>query len=220
MILDKLDLSKKMDKRRYKAIMPALQRKIGELQRRAREMEIPVVVVFEGWGAAGKGTQINNLMLALDPRGFNVNLTRAASEEEYMRPFLWRFWLRLPAAGRIAIFDRSWYRGVLHDRAGKAADKEEWSRTFREIRAFERQLTDNGTIIVKFFFISAKRNRKNVSKHLLKITPPPGRCRRTTGNSTGITTISRNAFRTCSTIHRAPTRHGPSSRAPTTGSPR
>jgi AMP-polyphosphate phosphotransferase len=160
MILDKLDLSKKMDKRRYKAIMPALQRKIGELQRRAREMEIPVIVVFEGWGAAGKGTQINNLMLALDPRGFNVNLTRAASEEEYMRPFLWRFWLRLPAAGRIAIFDRSWYRGVLHDRAGKAADKEEWSRTFREIRAFERQLTDNGTIIVKFFLHISKKEQK------------------------------------------------------------
>ena len=168
MNLDNLDLSKKMDKRRYKAIMPALQRKIGELQRRAREMEIPVIVVFEGWGAAGKGTQINNLMLALDPRGFNVNLTKAATEEEYMRPFLWRFWLRLPAAGRIAIFDRSWYRGVLHDRAGKTVDKEEWGRTFGEIRSFERQLTDDGTIIVKFFLHISKKEQKRRFKALME----------------------------------------------------
>jgi polyphosphate:AMP phosphotransferase len=168
MNLDKLDLSKKTGKRRYKAVMPALQLKIGELQRKAREMEIPIIIVFEGWGAAGKGTQINNLMLALDPRGFNVNLTRAASEEEYMRPFLWRFWLRLPAAGRIAIFDRSWYRGVLHDRAGKSADKEEWNRTFREIQSFERQLTDNGTVIVKFFLHISKKEQKKRFKALVE----------------------------------------------------
>jgi AMP-polyphosphate phosphotransferase len=167
MDLDKLDLSKKMDKRRYKAVMPAMQLKIGELQRKAREMEIPVIIVFEGWGAAGKGTQINNLMLALDPRGFNVNLTKAANEEEYMRPFLWRFWLRLPSAGRIAIFDRSWYRGVLHDRAGKSADKEEWRRTFREIQSFERQLTDDGAVMVKFFLHISKKEQKKRFKTLL-----------------------------------------------------
>lgn len=166
MDLNKLDLSKKSDKRKYKAIMPALQLTIGELQRKARELEIPIIIVFEGWGAAGKGTQINNLMLALDPRGFNVNLTRAADEEEYMRPFLWRFWLRLPAAGRIAIFDRSWYRGVLHDRPGKTADKGEWNRIFREIRSFERQLTDDGTIIVKFFLHISKKEQKKRFKAL------------------------------------------------------
>jgi AMP-polyphosphate phosphotransferase len=168
MNLDKLDLSKKMDKRRYKAVMPAMQLKIGELQRRARERDIPVIIVFEGWGAAGKGTQINNLMLALDPRGFNVNLTKAANEEEYLRPFLWRFWLRLPAAGRIAIFDRSWYRGVLHDRAGKTADKEEWRRTFLEIQSFERQMTDDGTVIVKFFLHISKKEQKKRFKALME----------------------------------------------------
>jgi polyphosphate kinase 2 (PPK2 family) len=90
-------------------------------------------------------------MLTLDPRGFNVYLTKAATEEEYMRPFLWRFWLRQPAAGRMAIFDRSWYRRVLNDRVAKLISKEEYRRAYDEINDFERQLADEGMVIVKYF---------------------------------------------------------------------
>jgi polyphosphate kinase 2 (PPK2 family) len=168
MSLEDVDLSRKLDKQEYKARMPKLQLKVGELQRALREKGIPVVIIFEGWGAAGKGTQINNLILSLDPRGFNVNLTKAATEEEYMRPFLWRFWLKLPAAGRIAIFDRSWYRRVLHDRVEKVADKEEWHRAFCEIESFERQLTDAGAIIIKFFLHISKKEQKKRFEALLE----------------------------------------------------
>jgi polyphosphate:AMP phosphotransferase len=165
--LDKIDLAKKMEKQEYKRIMPALELKAGELQRKAREKGIPIVIVFEGWGASGKGTQINNLMLTLDPRGFNVNLTKAPNEEEAMRPFLWRFWLKLPAAGRIAIFDRSWYRRVLNDWVGELISKKEYVRAFSEIAAFEREQRDGGTIIVKFFLHITKKEQKKRFKTLL-----------------------------------------------------
>ncbi len=161
MHLDKLDLSREMNKQRYKLLMLRLQLQVGELQRALREKGIPVIIVFEGWGAAGKGTQINNLMLSLDPRGFKVYLIKSPNEEEYMRPFLWRFWLKLPAAGRIAIFDRSWYRRVTTDRVEGAVPRAELMETFAEIRTFERQLTDSGTVIIKFFLhISKKEQRK------------------------------------------------------------
>ncbi len=158
--LSEIDLSKKIEKKEYKALRAPLELQIGELQRKAREQGIPVVIVFEGWGAAGKGTQINNLMLALDPRGFNVNLTKSPNEEEYLRPFLWRFWTKLPAAGRIAIFDRSWYRRVLNDKVEKTVSKSECERAYREIATFERQLIDQGTIIVKFFLHITKKEQK------------------------------------------------------------
>ncbi len=161
MRLDKLNLSRKMDKQKYKAIIPRLHLEVGELQRALREKGISVIIVFEGWGAAGKGTQINNLMLSLDPRGFNVYLVKSPNQEEYMRPFLWRFWLRIPAAGRIAIFDRSWYRRVTTDKVDGTISRPESVKTFAEIRTFERQLTDGGTIIIKFFLhISKKEQRK------------------------------------------------------------
>ena len=73
-------------------------------------------LMIQGWGAAGKGTQINQLILPLDPRGFTVYTTKDPSEDEAMRPFLWRFWCRIPARGRMAIFDRSWYGRVLVER--------------------------------------------------------------------------------------------------------
>jgi AMP-polyphosphate phosphotransferase len=168
MRLENVDLSKKMDKHVYKTMRAKLELKAGELQRKAREKGVPVVIVFEGWGASGKGTQINNLMLSLDPRGFNVYLTKAPNEEENMRPFLWSFWLRIPGAGRIAIFDRSWYRRVLNERVEKTTSKEECHRKFGEIKSFERQLTDNGTVILKFFLHISKKEQKKRFEALIE----------------------------------------------------
>jgi len=165
--LSTIDLSKRIEKKDYKDQRPALELKIGELQRKARAQGIPLVIVFEGWGAAGKGTQINNLMLALDPRGFNVNLTKSPTEEEFLRPFLWRFWTKLPTAGRIAIFDRSWYRRVLNDKVEKVVSKEECEKAYHEIITFERQLIDQGTIVIKFFLHITKKEQKNRFAKLL-----------------------------------------------------
>ena len=122
-MLEKVDLSKKMSKEEYKEKMPFLESRLGELQRQCKSLGIPVMIVFEGFGAAGKGLQIGKLIQSLDPRGFEVHAIQRETEEEKMHPFLWRFWTKTPAKGRIAVFDGSWYRKVLIDRFEKKTKK-------------------------------------------------------------------------------------------------
>ena len=98
-MLEKIDLTKKMGKKEFKQRMDVLTVKLGILQRECRDLKIPVIIVFEGFGAAGKGTLINQLIQPLDPRGFRVFAISGESEEEQMRPFLWRFWTKTPARG-------------------------------------------------------------------------------------------------------------------------
>ena len=102
-MLEKIDLSKKVDKKTYRRVMDEAEEKLGLLQRECKDAGIPVILVFEGMGAAGKGVQINRLIQALDPRGFDVYACDRPTEDEQMRPFLWRYWTKTPAKGRIAV---------------------------------------------------------------------------------------------------------------------
>lgn len=165
MMLEKIDLSRKIGKAEYKEAMSELELKLSALQREIIQLKIPVIVVFEGWDAAGKGTLINRLILTLDPRHFSVSSTLKPTEEERLRPFLWRFWIKTPAKGRMAVFDRSWYGRVLIDRVSGTAKKKEWVNAYKEINAFERQLADDGNVILKFFLhISKKEQKKRFEK--------------------------------------------------------
>ena len=110
------------------------------------------VIVFEGWDAAGKGGAIQRLTSGWDPRHFRVWPIAAPTREEKARHFLWRFWTRLPGSGEIAVFDRSWYGRVLVERVEGFATEAEWRRGYDEINAFERQLAEDGTAVVKIFF--------------------------------------------------------------------
>jgi polyphosphate kinase 2 (PPK2 family) len=168
LMLEQIDLSKKLKKSEYKSIINDLENKLAELQRKARELQIPTIVVFEGWGAAGKGTLINRLMLAMDPRGFTVYSIKPPNEEESFRPFLWRFWIKTPKKGRIAIFDRSWCRRVLVERVDKIVGETECNFAYNEINAFERQLAEDGFVIVKFFLYITKKEQKKRFDKLLK----------------------------------------------------
>ena len=167
-MLAKLDLTKELSKEAFKKQLAGYEVRIGELQRQARELGIPVVIVFEGWDAAGKGTIINKLILALDPRGFTVQPTNAPTEEERLRPFLWRFWAKTPAKGRFAIFDRSWYGRVLVERIDKLIKKKDWPSAYAAINSFERQLVDDGNVVVKFLLHIDKAEQKKRFKKLLK----------------------------------------------------
>ena len=91
--------------------MLVLGPRLSLAQRACRDMGIPVMIVFEGWSAAGKGSRIGSLIRWLDPRGFEVFTVQNPSEDERLRPYMWRFWKDTPTAGRINIFDRSWYKG-------------------------------------------------------------------------------------------------------------
>lgn len=159
-MLEKVDLNKDLKKKDFNKIMDELGPKLASLQRECKNKKIPVIIVFEGWGAAGKGTMINRLIGPLDPRGFKVFTIQKASEEEVMRPFLWRFWTKTPEKGRMAIFDRSWYRRVLSDRIDGVTTEKEVQYAFDEIVNFEEQLTDDNNVIIKFFLHISKKEQK------------------------------------------------------------
>lgn len=164
-MLEKLDLNLKVPKEEFKKAKDGLEIKLSVLQRRLIELNRPVIIVFEGWEASGKGTLINDLILPLDPRGFKVFSTLSPNEEERMRPFLWRFWIKTPARGKIAVFDRSWYRRVLNDRVDGIVMEKDLDRAFNDIKSFERQLSDDGCVILKFFLhISRKEQKKRFEK--------------------------------------------------------
>lgn len=158
-MLEKVDLSKKIEKKEYKAALKEESEKLSLLQRRCQAAQIPVMIVFEGFSAAGKGTQINRVIQPLDPRGFLVHASSKTTEEEKMRPFLWRYWIKVPARGRIAIFDRSWYRSVLSDRFDRQIPESQIPNAFADIKSFEKQLTDDGMVLIKFFLHISKEEQ-------------------------------------------------------------
>ena len=173
-MLQNIDLSRTIDKASFKIQKTEADLKLGELQRTAKSLAIPTVILFEGWSASGKGTLINELILPLDPRGFSVYSTRKPTEEEAFYPFLWRFWKRTPTRGRIAIFDRSWNRRVTADRIEEGLKGQRLRQAFEDIRSFERQLTDEGMVIVNSFFTSPRRNRGAGLTTFVQTAQPPG----------------------------------------------
>lgn len=165
-MLEKVDLKKTVDKETYRLVSEKLWKQLGVLQRSCKMEKIPVMIVFEGLGAAGKGVQINRLIQPLDPRGFDVYASRMVGEEEEMRPFLWRYFTKTPEDGRIAIYDRSWYHKVTEDRFDKIIRKRDISGAFDDILSFEKQITDGGTVIIKFFLYLSKGEQKKRFKKL------------------------------------------------------
>ena len=113
--------------------------------------KLPVIAAFEGWDAAGKGGAIRRLVGALDPRGYTVFPIAAPKGDDATHHYLWRFWRRLPKAGHLAVFDRTWYGRVLVERVEGFCNEDEWKRAYQEINQFERQLADFGAVVVKFW---------------------------------------------------------------------
>lgn len=125
-----------------------------------RRLGPPVCVVFEGWDASGKGGAIKRLVTELDPRHVRVAEFATPTHDEKRHHFLWRFWPSLPGWGGMAVFDRSWYGRVLVERVEGYATREEWLRSYDEINGFERALTDEGTILVKFWLHISNSEQK------------------------------------------------------------
>lgn len=167
-MLEKLDLTKTLNKAEYKEKMEELETKLGKLQRECKELGIPVMIAFEGYDAAGKGVQIGRLIQALDPRGFEVHAVKRETQEEQYYPFLWRFWTKMPAKGRICIYDSSWYRKVLKDRFDGKTKEKDVAAAFRSICSFEEQLTDDGMVLIKIFLAIDEKEQKKRLKKLMK----------------------------------------------------
>lgn len=165
-MLEMIDLKKKLSKAQYKKDMVGLERRVNELQRACKEAGIPTILVFEGLEAAGKGTCINKLMQPLDPRGFKVHPIHPPTEVEKFWPSLIRFWKLLPARGRLAIFDHSWYEEVMAARVRGETSQSKWQRAFEEILAFERQQADDGAVMVKFWMHISKKEQAKRFKEM------------------------------------------------------
>lgn len=161
MTMFKFDIKEKVDKQESKRIMDDLTIELGKLQREAGEKKVPILIILEGLDASGKGGVISELLMAMDPRGYNVYSNNRESEEEELRPLFWRFWNHLPGEGEITIFDRSWYYSVFQE--GENGKK--YKRRCREIVHTEELLSREGTLIVKFFlYITKKEQRKRFEK--------------------------------------------------------
>lgn len=164
-MLESLDLERSLDKNAYAGQIEELMLQLRSLQLACREKQLPVMVVLEGWAAAGKGALVKTMVNYMDPRGFVVHPIVAPTPQEAAYPFLWRFWQKLPPRGTIVIFYHSWYTHVLEDRLFQRLPPRDVPQAMAQINAFERQLTDDGTAIAKFFIhLSRKELKKRLKK--------------------------------------------------------
>lgn len=150
-ILQTLDMSQSLKKKDYNVRLMEGRARINRLYRQAKAEGISTVCVFEGWDAGGKGGSIRRLTAAMDARDYKVIPVAAPTDEEKAHHYLWRFWRHLSRAGRVTIYDRSWYGRVLVERIEGFAPTDEWMRAYGEINDFEEQLVDFGMVLCKFW---------------------------------------------------------------------
>ncbi len=149
--LSEIALDPAVEEKEYKEELDKLQGQLKELHNRLYRKKVPVVILYEGWDAAGKGGNIRRITEALDPRGFEVHPIASPEPYEKARHYLWRFWTKLPKTGHIAIFDRSWYGRVMVERLEGFCSENDWKRAYNEMNEFEKELHDWGAVIIKFW---------------------------------------------------------------------
>jgi polyphosphate kinase 2 (PPK2 family) len=154
--LDALDLTLKLSRSEEAERLEAAQKRLLALRLQlggliGGKLGPPVLVLFEGWDASGKGGAIKRLVAQVDPRHVRVAQFAAPTFDEKRHHFLQRFWDKLPGWGGMAVFDRSWYGRVLVERVEGLATTEQWTRAYAEIVEFERSLALEGMILVKFW---------------------------------------------------------------------
>jgi AMP-polyphosphate phosphotransferase len=169
-MLDTLDLNLSLDKETYRQQLEVLSRRLHTLQTACWEKQLPVVLVLEGWAAAGKGALVKRLVDCMDPRGFRVHPVLSPTEEEKRYPFLWRFWQNLPSKGSMGVFYHSWYTHALEDRLFKQVKAAQVPTLMLHINEFERQLADDGIAIAKFWI---HLSRKELKRRLKKYAEDP-----------------------------------------------
>lgn len=175
--LAQVSLDQEMAKEEYEIRLKELQRTLKGLHNKIYQKKIPVVIAYEGWDAAGKGGNIRRLTSALDPRGFEVHPIASPEPHEKARHYLWRFYHRLPKEGHIAIFDRSWYGRVMVERLEGFCSENDWKRAYNEINEFERELSEWGALVLKFWVhidkdmqLARFTDRQNTPEKQWKIT--------------------------------------------------
>jgi len=182
--LEAVDLGRRLARKDYERTVAAEQLRIRALHFRMYERRVPVLAVFEGWDAAGKGGAIKRVTATLEPRGFTVSSFSVPRGYEKSHHYLWRFWRVLPRAGHLGIFDRSYYGRVLVERVEGFCAEEEWRRAYREINEFEAHQAGFGMVIIKFWLQISReeqlrrfRDRERDPFRSYKLTPDDWRNR-------------------------------------------
>ncbi len=169
-ILKTVDLTQQIEKSHYRNELATYQQKLNDLSWQAYHQKKSMVLVFEGWDAAGKGGVIRRIMQAVDARISRVISVAAPSDEELAHHYLWRFWRHVPRAGHVTLYDRSWYGRVLVERVEGFASPAEWQRAYHEINEFEDQLTDQNRVLCKFW-LHIDKNEQLARFQLREQTP-------------------------------------------------
>jgi len=163
--LQALPLDQELSESDYEAKRDKWLGRLNQAVRSAAERGRSIVWVFEGWDAAGKGGAIRRLTSALDARDFRVIPIAKPTDEEKVHHYLWRFWRHVPRAGRVTIYDRSWYGRVLVERLEGFCSEAEWRRGYAELNEFEAQLTDHGIVVLKFWLHLSKEEQLRRFRH-------------------------------------------------------
>lgn len=149
--LEDVDHSLMLERDEYKRELKEQQRLLHKLELKMYIHRVPMMIMYEGWDAAGKGGSIKRVARALDARSYEIFTSPAPTKIELAHPFLWRYWTRLPKAGHVGIYDRSWYGRVLVERVEGFASPAQWARAYDEINEFERSMVKWGAILLKFW---------------------------------------------------------------------
>ncbi|HBT18489.1 MAG TPA: phosphate--AMP phosphotransferase [Clostridiaceae bacterium] len=158
-ILKDHDEEEELSKSAYNEKLDKLQKEVRDIQYTLYEKKIPLILVYEGWDAAGKGGNIKRVVRQLDPTGYEINTTAAPTDLELKHHYLWRFWRQVPKTGHISIYDRSWYGRVMVERVEGFATNKDVRRAYGEINDFEKSLTNFGAIVIKFFIHISKEEQ-------------------------------------------------------------
>ena len=140
--------------------------KLAVYQTKIKEAKLPVMVIFEGWGAAGKGSVIGRVIRSIDPRFFVVKTMAQPTAEELRYPFLYRYMKEIPEAGKFVFFDDFWMEEVVTQKMQGEIDDATYARRVKSINTTERSLTNNGYLVMKFFFHISKKLQKKRLRYL------------------------------------------------------
>lgn len=156
---------KKMEPEIIEEKLDELREILSTKQTSLRESKRPVMVIVEGWSASGKGSLIGKIIKNLDPRFFKVSTMSVRTEEESRKPFLYRHFIRIPEAGKYTFFDGSWMDEVTSEYLHDELSTPDYKNRLVSIKHFERQLTDNGYLVVKLFLhIDENEQRQRINK--------------------------------------------------------
>ena len=163
-MLDKIS-QKKIKKADAVEPLAAMREQLIDLANRAKADKLPVIITIDGWAAAGKGSQIAKLIKYMDPRFYNVESIRKPNPVEARKPWLHRYWERLPKQGNFLILDGSWYRDTVNALMYGEIEKDEYKQRIADINTLERQLCDDGSLIIKLFLhITEGEQRRRLDK--------------------------------------------------------